>query len=426
MTRNGSSSAATENPMKLVPRAADPYLRIILCISISVLLACSKPESASQAAAPPQEVMVVKAVSRSIPIITEEVGQTRAVQTVEVRSRVDGTLEKIAFEEGRIISQGDLMFVIDRLPLEAALAQAKASLMQARAAHVRSRQELARVRPLAQEDAVSQQELEAAIAQQAGDQASGVAAQAAVVQAQLNLGYTTISAPISGLVGSTEMRVGSLVDRSQTLLATISNLDSIYVTYSVSERTYLEWVKRHPGETVGGGEAARAIEFHVVLANDSLYPHPGTFDIADRTIDPMTGTLRVRVKLPNPDEVLRPGQFVRVRYAARENPDAIMIPQRAVQEIQGKRSVYLAGSDGKAEFRNVVIGEQVGNDIIIEQGVSAGDTVIVDGVQKIRPGAAVKPVPLAASSPEPSPSRGEGGPRPPPRTVEGDRKPSNQ
>lgn len=351
---------------------------------------------------PPQEVMVVKVVSRSIPIITEEVGQTRAVQTVEVRSRVDGTLEKIAFEEGRMIAQGDLMFVIDRLPFEAALAQARASLMQARAAHVRSRQELARVRPLAQEDAVSQQELEAAIAQEAGDEASGVAAQAAVVQAQLNLGYTTISAPISGLVGSTEMRVGSLVDRSQTLLATISELDPIYVTFSVSERTYLEWVKRHPGEAVGGGEAARAIDFRVVLADDSVYPHTGTFDLADRNIDPKTGTLMARVKFPNPDQVLRPGQFVRLRYAVRENPEAILIPQRAVQEIQGKRSVYVVGADGKAQFRDVILSERVANDFVIEQGLQSGDVVIVDGVQKIQPGTPVKPVPLTAESKEPN------------------------
>lgn len=415
-------------------------------------MACSEPESAAPAAAAPQEVTVTKAVPHSIPIVAERVGQTQAVQTVEVRSRVGGTVEKIAFEEGRIIERGDLMFVIDRQPLEAALAQAKANLLQARAAYIRSRQELARVRPLAEEDAVSQQELEAAVAGEAGDNAAVEAAKAAVTQAQLNLGYTTIHAPISGLVGTAEVRVGSLVSQNQTLLATISELDPIYVTFNIPERDYLEWVKRHPKEAVGGGDAARAIDFRVVLADESIYPHQGTFDLADRNIDPKTGTLALRVKFPNPDQVLRPGQFVRLRYAARENPDAIMIPQRAVQEIQGRRSVYVAGPDGKAEFRGVVIGERVGNDIIIEQGVSPGDMVIVDGVQKIRPGAPVKPVPLAAESkprdaavpssslppsagPAPqSPSRpgvstaegGAGSPPPPLQTSEDDRKPSNR
>lgn len=377
-------------------------LRLAVVGCIAALVGCSKPESAAQPSPPPQQVTVIKAAPQSVPIISERVGQTQSVQTVEIRSRVDGTVEKIGFEEGRIINQGDLMFVIDRRPFEAALAQAKANLMQARAAYVKSRQELTRIRPLAKEDAVSQQELEAAVARESGDKAAVEAAEAALSQAKLNLEYTTIRAPITGLVGSTEVRVGSLVTQRETLLATISDLDPIYVTFSVPERAYLAWAKQHPKDRIGGGDAAKAIEFKLILADDWVYPHQGSFDFADRNVDPKTGTLRLRVKFPNPEQILRPGQFVRVRYAARENPDAILVPQRAIQEIQGKRSVYVVGPEGKAQFREVTTGARAGNDVIIEKGLQPGDTVIVDGAQKIRPGAPVNPVPLAAESKPPS------------------------
>lgn len=371
------------------------YLGIVL--SVSALPACSQPESASPpaAAAQPQEVVVMEAVARSIPIITEHVGQTQSVQTVDVRAcGRDAGDDRFRRRPHRRAGP----------PLEAALAQAKANLMQARAAYVRSGQALARARPLVQEDAVSQQELEAAIAQEAGDAASIAAAKAAIEQAELNLGYTKIRAPISGLVGTTEVRVGSLVDRSQTLLATISELDPIYVTFSIPERAYFDWVKRHPGEAAGGGEAATSIAFRLILADDSTYPHPGTFDFADRNVDPRTGTLRLRVKMPNPDVVLRPGQFVRVQYAEHEDPNAILVPQRALQEIQGKHLLYVVDADRKAQYRDVIIGARVGNEMIIEQGLKPREVVIVDGVQKIRPGAPVKPVPLAAEATPPSAS----------------------
>jgi len=373
------------------PRPATPGLFALAAI-VLLLSACSG--KTGNQAPPPPEVGVIKAVTQPITVYEEYVGQTEAVDTVEVRARVSGLLERQAFEDGGRVKKGDLLFVIDPQPYIAALAQVKAALAQTQAAHLNSKQSLDRIRPLLADKAISQQDLDAAIAKEGTDAANVDAAKAQVRTAELNLEYTTLHASRDGVVSKALIKPGGLVNASTTLLTTLYSVDPIYVNFAVSEQKLLELqrqLKRNPGE-----EKAKLPPFRLRLADGSEYKSSGKLNFVDAAVDPKSGTLQVRVLVPNPDRLLRAGQLVRVIFPSLQELNAIRIPQKAVQELQGKRSVYVVDAEGKAAYREITANIRLGNDWAVESGVQPGEMVIVEGTQKVRPGAPVKPVLAAA------------------------------
>ena len=341
-------------------------------------------------APPPPEVGVMKAVTQPIAVFEEYVGQTEAVDTVEIRARINGLLERQGFEDGARVKRGDLLFVIDQQPFIAALAQTKAALAQTQAAHLNSKQNLDRIRPLLADKAISQQDLDTAIAREATDAANEDAAKAQVKTAELNLEYATIRAPRDGVISKALIKPGGLVNASTTLLTTLYSVDPIYVNFTVSEQKLLELqrqLKRNPGEG-----NAKLPPFRLKLADGSEYKSSGKLNFVDAAVDAKSGTLQVRVQVPNPERLLRAGQLVRVIFPSLQELNAIRIPQQAVQELQGKRSVYVVDAESKAAYREITANTRLGNDWVVEAGVVAGEMVIVEGTQKVRPGAPVKPV----------------------------------
>lgn len=333
---------------------------------------------------PPPAVIVAPVVQKTVPIYGEYVGQTAAVNVVEIRSQVEGFLENISFIEGSTVQKGQLLFQIDPKEYQAAVMKAKASLAQSQAALVKSKQDVARYRPLVSQHAISQEQLDTAVAQQAEDEANVEAAKAQLDQANLNLGYTQITAPLTGRIGQAQMKVGALVQAGTTLLDTLYSINPMYVNFSVSESMYLERSMQR--------KAASAFPpIELLLGDGSTYRYKGRVDMIAPEVDPATGTLSIRAVFSNPAGVLRPGLFVRARLMTSEKPNALLVPVAAIQEVQGAQSVLVVGNDNRVEFRTITAAETVGNQRIVESGLQAGDRVIVEGLQKVRPGMQVTP-----------------------------------
>lgn len=367
--------------------AASTGLRVVLAmLFLGMFAACGRQSGPPQA--PPPEVAVMKVTTAPVTTFEDYVAQTEAVDTVEIRSRVNGILERQAYTDGARVKQNDLLFVIDRQPFLAALAQAKANLGQAQAALVNSKQNLARAKPLFADQAISQQELDAAMAKESADAASVEAAQAAVRTAQLNLDYTTLRAPRDGVVSKALVKPGGLVNASTTLLTTLYSVDPMHVNFTLSEQRLIELGKNL--NVNSNGKSAMTLKLKLVDGSD--YNYPGRLTFLDAAVDPKSGTLQARLTVPNPEHALRPGQFVHVIMPARENPNAIRIPQRAVQEIQGKQSVLVVGPENKVQVRDIVAKTRLGSDWVVDGGLNAGELLVVDGISKVRPGAPVKPV----------------------------------
>jgi membrane fusion protein, multidrug efflux system len=360
----------------------------LACAAVLLALSACSGKNGNQAP-PPPEVGVIKAVSQPITVYEEYVGQTEAVDTVEIRARVSGLLERQAFEDGGRVTKGALLFVVDQQPYIAALAQAKAALAQTQAAHLNSKQNLDRIRPLLADKAISQQDVDTAIAKEGTDSANVDAAKAQVRTAELNLEYTAIHAPRDGVISKALIKPGGLVNASTTLLTTLYSVDPIYVNFTVSEQKLLELqrqLKRNPGE-----DKAKLPPFRLKLVDGSEYKSSGKLNFVDAAVDAKSGTLQVRVQVPNPERLLRAGQLVRVIFPSLQELNAIRIPQQAVLELQGKRSVYVIDAEGKAAYREITANTRLGNDWVVESGVQPGEMVIVEGTQKVRPGAPVKP-----------------------------------
>lgn len=335
-------------------------------------------------------VVAAEVLVRNQPVYSEYIGQTRGSTEVEIRARVEGFLEEIHFAEGRFVRKGDLLYVIDPKPYEAALTQSKGELARAEAAWARSRQDVTRFEPLMKRNAISRQQFDEAIATERANAAAVESAKAAVDAAQLRLGYTRIAAPVDGLIGKNEVQVGNLVGSGQaTLLTSISTVDPIHVRFSVSEKEYLEWARANPDEEKAR-EATQGL-FDMVLADGTMFSHKGSGVFADRTIDPATGTLLVEASFPNPDNLLRPGQYARVLFPKAVVTNAVLVPQRAVQELQALFSVVVVTPDQKAETRPVKPGARVGSLWVITSGLKPGEKVVVEGIQKVRPGMPLAP-----------------------------------
>jgi membrane fusion protein, multidrug efflux system len=314
--------------------------------------------------------------------------QLEASNTVEIRPQVSGILARQVALEGTDVQRGQMLFEIDPQPYIAALAQAQAGLAQAHAAQAEAIRDLARARPLSAIDAVSERELDAAIA--ANDSALGQvkAGEAAVKSAELNLGYTQVRSPIDGTMSRALIRLGGVVTAYSTLLTTVYQTDPMYANFSVGEQRMLQ-VQRELGRPLDQHNPSQR-QFRLLLADGSEYSTPAQLNFVDAAVDLRTDTLALRLTVPNPNQLLKAGQYVRVVVATREQPNALLIPQRAVQILQDKNFVWIVDRAGKAAMRDVQMGQQQGNDWVVEQGLAPGDVVIVDGTQRLKEGTPVR------------------------------------
>ena len=376
---------------------------LLSAIALTVPAACSKGPPSGP---PPPEVSTVTVTPKPATFTLDYVATTEAVNTVDIRPRVTGVLEKQLPSEGQRVTPGQLLFVIDQQPYIAALAQAKASLAQSEATLEQAQHDLSRAQSLAQIDAISQQELDAAVARAKAGLAAVNAGKAAVKTAQLNLGYTSITSPIEGVMGRAQMRLGSLATANTSLLTTLYQTDRMYVNLSISEARLLA-LQRQFGRALNQNTTT-APPFRLFLVDGSEYAQAPKLNFIAPAVDERTGTLAVRLEVPNPQRLLHAGQFARVQVAAVQDPHAIVLPQRAIQELQGKNYVWTVDAQGKAQQRDVRMGLRIGEDWQVEQGLKAGDVVIVDGVQRLHPGVAVKATPLATPAPVSPSAAGSG------------------
>ena len=418
---------------------------VLLAASVAAALligaGCSRKNASKAAVAPsPPSVVVAAVAKKTVPIYSEFVGQTAANQTVEIRARVQGMLEKVLFDEGAPVRKGQVLFQIQKSEYQARVAAAKAALAKAEAdlAQAKERTDeiqaqsnlaqaqtglslansnLERYVPLAKENAVTQIDLDSARATKDSAEAEVAAAQATLKNrtaavkyntekatgavaaakadlalAELNLTYCTIYSPINGIIGLQEINVGNLVGRGEaTLLATISSSSSLDVDFSISEAYFLQLTKSGKG-------SGRNAAFQLVLSDNSVHDQEGRFSVVDRTVDPKTGTIKVRASFPNASNQLRPGQFARVRVAAEERPDAILVPQVAVQELQNAKYVLVVDSDNKIAQRTIKVSDRYEDSYIVVDGLKAGERVVTEGLQKVRPGMVVSPTEKAGSA----------------------------
>lgn len=356
------------------------------------MTACKKPEVA---APPPPVVGVMEVTTSDVPLTTTLIGQLDSPGNVDVRARVEGFVDKMLFIEGVEVKQGDLLFELDKKPFLERLAAANGALAEAHAALNKYEKDVARLMPLAEKRAIPQQDLDNALASVDVGKAGVETAKARVESAQIDLGYCDIKAPVSGLIGAKQVSIGELVGKGEpTLLATISTLDPIWFYCNVSEVEYLQ-AKAKSKHT---GKEVEDVPLTLVLSDGTEHSDPGKFVFIDRAVDVKTGTLRVRAEFPNKEKLLRPGMFSRVRVNLGARPDCITVPERAIVALQGKTFVWVVGSDGKVAQRPVTTGEQVGSVFIINEGLKAGEKIVVEGVNKLREGIPVNAIAPAAKT----------------------------
>jgi membrane fusion protein, multidrug efflux system len=395
------------------PRRAGVLSRQTLALSAVLTaglgVACGQKEAA--APPPPPEVMVANVVQRDVPIVMELVGQTKGSEDVEIRARVEGFLEDVAFTEGSVVTKGQLLYRIDPKTLQANLANAEADLATWKSRFVKTENDVKRLTPLAAQQAVSQQELDNAVAAENAARAQVAAATATVEKNRIDLGYATVTSPIEGLVGTTLVKAGNLVGRGEsTLLTTVSRLDPILFRAGMSEAEYLRLVRRV--DEIRRERGGKPVPIELVLADGTVHPQTGLLDVIERAVDAATGTLTIQFKFPNPGGVLRPGQYGRARFVLETRKDAMLVPQRAVQELQNLYNVAVVGGDNKVAIKTVKVGPRVGSLWVIESGIMPSDRVVVEGLQRLRPGMTVSakaapPTDAGSGNPEPAPA-GEG------------------
>ena len=357
---------------------------------VGLVCACDKPPVPEP---PPPEVYVTEVVQRDVPEYLDLVGQTQGFQDVDIRARVEGFLDSVNFTEGSFVHKGDLLYQIDRKPLEATLAAATADAAAAKARLEKTNNDVTRYTPLVAKQAVSQQELDNALAARDAARAELAAANAAAEKATLDLGYTKIYSPIDGLIGTTQVKPGNLVGRGDaTLLTTVSQTDPMIFRVGITESDYLRIIQNDPRKA---GAAAAAAGIELTLADGTTYGHRGKIGPVERSVNATTGTLGIQLLFPNPGAVLRPGQYGRARVLLDTRAHAMLVPQRAVQELQGLYSVAIVDASNTVAFRSVKVGPRVDTLWVIEEGVKPGERVVVEGLQRIKDGITVtaKPAP---------------------------------
>jgi membrane fusion protein (multidrug efflux system) len=433
----------------VVRRGSLMIRQVVISVLALALVGCTSargdPQASRAAGPPPPAVAVTPAVQHTVPVYEQAVAQTVALQTVDLRAQIGGTIEEVRFKEGTEVKKGQVLFVIDQRPYLAALesaeaqlataraalqqaqeetqlAQAKAQLVALQAPLVNAQQNVARDRYLVAQGAIAQQQLDndlatmkaaaanvnaqeavvrnTALSQEiaiAQAQASVQQAQASVRQARLNLLYTTVRAPVDGVVGLLDVDQGNLVAANQ-LLATMSSVDPMIAQFNVSEVTYLGLVKGATAAAAPAGQAVPSIpRLQLILADGSVYPEAGTFRTLNRSVDPQSGTITMQALFPNPRRLLRPGMYAQVRAQVGEQPNAVLVPQIAAQEVQGVEIVYVVGSDDRVAVRTLTTAGTYGPFLVVLKGVAPGERVIVEGIQKVQPG--IKVVPTVRPAP---------------------------
>ncbi len=361
-----------------------------------IISSCQKREFAP----PPVAVEVATITKQDVPIEREWVGTVEGFVDATIRPQVQGYLISKNYREGDPVKKGRILFTIDPRPFQAALDQAVGVLTQAQAQHYIAETDLNRIRPLAEEKAISQRDLDNAVGTERSTLAAVVSAQAAVSKARLDLGFTKITSPIDGVAGFAIAQIGDLVGPAQAGdLTVVSKIDIIKVAYAVSEQFYLSCVKCMQSAASDTGRGGKNIEHEMILADGSRYPYKGRLYAINRQVEAKTGTLQMEAIFPNPGNLLRPGQFVRVIVTTGIRKNALLVPQRAVIELQGMYQVAIVRPDRRIELRRVRVGEQIGDRWIIDEGVESGETVVAEGVQKVREGALVSPAPFDRLSP---------------------------
>jgi len=386
----------------MLRRAGSPPTALALFMAAVALTATScKKEQAPPP--PPPTVVVMDITATNVPLDTEFIGQLDSPQNVEIRARVEGFVDQMLFIEGTNVNAGDPLFKLDDKPYQERLKAAKGMLGEAQAALKKYEADVARLRPLAEKRAVPQQDLDNALASVDVGKAAVVSAQARVDSAQLDLTYCDIRSPIAGLIGAKQVSIGDLVGKGQpTLMATISVLDPIWFYCNVGEVQYL----KAEAETRRLGKLVREMPVTLILGDGAEHSAKGHFVFIDRAVDVKTGTFRVRAQFSNPDvrigetvrKVLRPGMFGRIRVDLGIRPDSILVPEKAVTELQGKNFIWVVGSDNKASQRSVTVGQQVGESLLITENLKAGERIIVEGVQKARQDQPVQPMTAAQAA----------------------------
>ena len=372
---------------------------VAAALAIAATTGCKKEKPA--AAAPPPEVYVADVVQRDVPMYIELVGQTEGFQDVEIRARIEGFLEKVLFQEGSFVRKGQPLYLIDPKPLQATLAGANADVATAQARLEKTTNDVNRYTPLVAKQAVSKQELDNALAAQDAARAQVEAAEAAVDRATLDLGYTRVNSPIDGLIGTTQVKPGNLVGRGEsTLLTTVSQIDPIIFRIGVTEADYLRLIRQYPAQV---GRASRISGIQLTLADGTPHPFPGRVRAVERAVNPTTGTLGVQLVFPNRQLTLRPGQYGRARVLVETRRNALLVPQRAVQELQNLYSVAVVGADNKVTFRNVKVGQRVGTLWVIEEGLRPGERVAAEGLQAIGEGMLVRTKAMVPGEPAEQP-----------------------
>src|ERR1700677_407717 len=356
-------------------------------------------------------VEVVQVEQKDVPIYGEWIGTLDGFVNADVRAQVTGYLLRQGYQEGSFVKQGQLLFEIDPRPFQAVLdqaqgqlAQARATLANAQAVQGRTQLDVNRYTPLAKEEAASQQDLDNAVqnnlaakATVATSEAAIQTDEAAVETARINLDFTRLIAPIDGIAGQAQLQVGALVSPSSGVVTSVSTVDPIKVFFTVSDSEYLDWNKRFPTETTRQA-ADKSLRLQLILADGSTYPRDGTFYFADRQVNVGTGAIRIAGLFPNPGNILRPGGYGRIRTAVRVQKDALLVPQRAVTELQGSYQVAVVDSENKVSIRTVTPGERTGSDWIIANGLKPGERVVAEGAQKLRPGTQVNPKPYVVQT----------------------------
>lgn len=368
------------------------YILILMCLTLFFISCKDKKVKVL----PPQEINVYKVVPETVPIYEVFVGQVFGEKDIPIRARLEGFLEEIHFDEGSRVKKGDLLYVVDPAPFQEAVVSKRSMVAQANTLLIQSESDLKRVKPLAEMDAVSQRELDMAQAKRDADISSLNAANADLNIAEINLSYTRILSPIDGIIGRTLAREGEFVGKNPNpvILNTVSDISSIRVQFFLSENEYLK-VAREVSKEVkekNNPERAEKVQIELILSDGSLFDQKGEVDFIDRNIDTSTGTILVQATFPNPDRIIRPGQFARVKIKVMDLKDAIIVPQECITELQGQYSVFVVNSENKVETIQVETGENVPGFTIIKKGLKIGDEIILEGLQKVKSGMEVVPV----------------------------------
>jgi membrane fusion protein (multidrug efflux system) len=371
-----------------------------LIASLSFLLFACGEKQATEAPAPPApDVSVVETKAQDVPLFLEFVGQTGGLKDIAIRARVEGFLEGLHFQEGGAVKKGDLLYTLESQPFEEKVAARMSGVAEEKTMLAKAKGDLDRIKPLAEINAVSKSDLDEAVAAYEARISSLEAARATLRAAKIELGYTKIYSPIDGIIGKSQAKVGDFVGRdpNPVILNTVSQVDTILVTFFITETQYLE-IARHLAKPEPEPVDSDDANLELILIDGSVYAHKGKPDFVDREVDTTTGAMLVQASFTNPERLLRPGQFVRVRARSRVVKDGILIPQRCVMELQGLHNVYVVNADNTAEIREITVGPKVGSNWLITEGLKPGERVVYEGLQKVRDGAAVKPTVADANS----------------------------